>query len=55
MPAKSRQQFKFFKAIENDPRLQKEHGVSKETAQDYTKDMTKDKFKRLKERVGKKK
>lgn len=37
MPAKSRQQFKFFKALANNPELAKEHGMSTKEADEFTK------------------
>lgn len=54
MPAKSRQQYRFFKAMENDPELRKRKGLSEEAVKDFTEDMTKERFKKLKKYVGKK-
>lgn len=36
MPAVSQQQFKFFKALENNPELRKKHKISKKEAKEYT-------------------
>lgn len=36
MPATSKSQFRFFKALENSPKLRKKLGVSKSTAEEYT-------------------
>lgn len=51
MPAKSKKQYRFFKAMENNPELAKEKGLSEETIKDYTK-MTKKRFSKLREKVG---
>lgn len=53
MPAKSKQQFKFFKAMENDPKLAKQHGVSPEVAHEFTSGMTKQRWSKLKSKMGK--
>ena len=53
MPAKSKAQFRFFKAMENDPAQAKEHGLTKKTIKDYT-SMTKKRFAKLKEKISKK-
>lgn len=37
MPSVSKQQFKFFKALANDPELAKEHGMSMKEADEFTK------------------
>jgi len=55
MPVSSKSQYKFFKAVENSPKLQKEKGISKETAQEYTKGMTKERWKNLKQKISTKK
>ena len=56
MPAKSKQQFKFFKMLENNPELAKEHGISTEKAKEMTEDNVGNKrFSRLKERIKRKK
>lgn len=54
MPAKSRQQYKFFKYLEENPEEAKARGIKESSVHDFTKDMTKGKFKRLKEKIGKK-
>lgn len=54
MPAKSKQQFKFFKAMENDPKLAKQHGVSPEVAKEFTSGMTKERFHKLKSKMSEK-
>ncbi len=54
MPSKSRSQYRFFKYLENSPEAREEKGISKEKVQEFT-GMTKDRFKKLKERLGKKK
>jgi hypothetical protein len=53
MPSRSKAQFRFFKALENDPKLRKEKGVSEEAVKDYTK-MSKGRWSKLKEYVKKK-
>lgn len=53
MPAKSKQQFKFFKAMEEDPKLAKEHGVSPKVAHEFTDGMTKKRFSKLKQKISK--
>lgn len=55
MPAKSKQQFKFFKAMEENPKEAKEKGISKNLAKEYTDNMTKDRFKNLKTKLKKNK
>ena len=55
MPSVSKQQFKFFKAVENNPQLAKEKGISQKTAQDFTQGMTKQRWGKLKQRVKKEK
>lgn len=54
MPAKSRKQFKFFKAMEANPEAAKEKGISSKVIHDYTDSMSKEKWKKLKEKLGKK-
>lgn len=52
MPAKSKQQYKFFKMLEHNPELAKEHGMTPEVAKEYTKDnVGKKRFSKLKERL----
>jgi hypothetical protein len=53
MPSKSKAQFKFFKAMEADPKAAKEKGLDKKTIKDYTK-MSKHKWKILQEKTPKK-
>lgn len=52
MPAKSKAQYRFMKAVESGSI--KQPGLSKEEAKDFTKGMTKNRFSKLKELVGKK-
>lgn len=54
MPATSKQQFKFFKAMEENPKEANKKGISENLAHEYTDSMTKDKFKKLKEKLEKK-
>jgi hypothetical protein len=54
MPSKSRQQYKFFKAVEENPELAKEKGIKPEVAQEFTQGMTKGRFAKLKQKIGKK-
>lgn len=54
MPAKSRQQFKFFKAMEEKPEKAKTLGISPTTVNDFTQGMTKDRWKKLRDKVTKK-
>lgn len=52
MPVKSRQQFKFMKAVEQgDIKLP---SLSKEEAKEFTSGMTKKRFSKLREKIGKK-
>ena len=53
MPAVSRQQYKFFKAMEENPKLAKEHGVSPKVAHEFTDDMTKKRWSKLKKKISK--
>jgi hypothetical protein len=55
MPSRSKAQFRFFKFLEENPEEAKKRGVSEKTAQDFTKDMTKSRWKNLDERLKKKK
>lgn len=52
MPVKSKAQFRFMKAAESGSI--KVPGLSKSEAKEFTSDMTSKKFKKLKERLGKK-
>lgn len=54
MPAKSRQQFKFFKYLEENPKEAAKRGVSPEVAHEYTSGMTKQRFAKLRNKVSKK-
>lgn len=54
MPAKSRQQYKFFKHLEENPQEAKEKGLSNKQVHEFTDDMTKKRFAKLKEKVSKK-
>ncbi len=54
MPAKSVQQFKFFKALEENPEEARKKGVSPEVAHEFTDNMTKQRFSKLKQKVAKK-
>lgn len=51
MPAVSKAQFRFMKAVESG--TIKSKGLSKKEAKDFTKDMTKKRFSKLKEYVKK--
>lgn len=53
MPAKSRQQYKFFKYLEENPEEAKKKGLSEEQVHDFT-DISKQRFAKLKEKVSKK-
>lgn len=53
MPSKSKQQFKFFKAMENNPVEAARKGISPELAQEYTKGMKKERFAKLKTKISK--
>jgi hypothetical protein len=54
MPAKSRQQYKFFKEMEENPELAKQRGIKPGVAQEFTEGMTKERFAKLKSKIGKK-
>jgi hypothetical protein len=53
MPAKSKQQFKFFKSMEENPKEAKEKGISQSLVKEYTDGMTKERFKTLKKKLKK--
>ncbi len=55
MPAKSRQQYKFFKFLEENPEEAKKKGISQKLAKDYTEGMTKERWKTLDTVLKKKK
>lgn len=50
MPAKSKQQFKFMKAVQNGSI--KADGLSKDQAKEFTDGMTKKRFSKLKDKVS---
>jgi hypothetical protein len=53
MPAKSKQQFKFMKAAENNPEFAKKVGIEPEVAAEFTKgNKGKKRFAKLKEKVS---
>jgi len=55
MPSKSQAQYKFFKAVENNPEFAKKTGVDPQVAKEYTKgNKGKYAFSKLKKRIGKK-
>jgi hypothetical protein len=54
MPARSKQQAKFFYAMENNPKEAAKRGISPEVAHEFTDGMTKKRFAKLKEKIGKK-
>lgn len=53
-PARSKSQFKFFKSMEENPKEAKEKGIKPDLAYEYTENMTKERFKHLKEKLKKK-
>lgn len=56
MPAKSKKQFKFFKAVENNPKFAEKVGVSPSIGAEMTKGNVGDKaYSKLKERLKSKK
>lgn len=55
MPAKSKKQFKFMKAAENNPEFAKKVGIEPEVAKEFTKgNVGKKRFSKLKDMVSKK-
>ena len=54
-PAVSKQQFKFFKAMEENPKEAEKKGISTDLAHEYTDTMSKDRWSKLKEKVKPKK
>lgn len=52
MPAKSKAQFRFFKAMENDPKQAKEKGLSMDEIKDFT-NISKKRFAKLREKISK--
>ncbi len=55
MPARSKQQAKFFYAMENNPKEAAKRGISPEVAHEFTDNMTKERFGKLKRKIGNKK
>ncbi len=54
MPAKSKAQFRLMKMLENNPKLAKEYGISREQAREFTEENIGNKrFSKLKERLSK--
>lgn len=53
MPAVSKKQYKFFQAMKNNPDQAKQKGIDEQLIKDYTEDMSKSRWKRLKERLSK--
>jgi hypothetical protein len=53
MPAKSKQQAKFFYAMENNPKEAEKRGISPAVAHEFTDGMTKERFAKLKKKIGK--
>jgi hypothetical protein len=54
MPSVSKQQQKFFYAMENNPKEAAKKGISSEVAHEFTDGMTKKRWSKLKEKIGKK-
>lgn len=52
MPAASKQQFKFFKAMQENPKEALKKGIKPEVAKEYTEGMTKDRFSKLKKKIS---
>jgi hypothetical protein len=53
MPAKSKKQFKFMKAVENNPEFAKKVGVDPEVAKEFTKgNKGKKRFAKLRDKLG---
>lgn len=55
MPSRSKQQAKFFYAMENKPEEAAKRGISSKLAHEFTDGMTKSRFAKLKQKIGKKK
>lgn len=53
MPSTSKSQYKFFKAVQNNPQLAKEKHISPEVAREFTEGMTKKRFSKLRDKVSK--
>jgi hypothetical protein len=54
MAIKSKSQQRLMYAVANNPKVAKETGISKEVADEFIKSTPKHKFKKLKEKLGKK-
>jgi hypothetical protein len=54
MPSVSKQQQKFFYAMKNNPKEAAKRGISPEVANEFTQGMTKERWSKLKDKVGKK-
>ncbi len=55
IPARSKQQYKFFKAMANNPKLAKKHGMTTEEAKEYiSENKGKKRFSKLVDKVRKK-
>lgn len=54
MPAQSRQQYKFFKYLEANPKEAAKRGVKPDVAKEFTEGMTKKRFAKLKDKISKK-
>lgn len=53
MPAVSRQQYKFFKSMSENPKEAAKKGVSPEVAHEFTDGMTKNRWSKLKKKISK--
>lgn len=54
MPAKSKAQARLMYAAQNNPEVAKRTGISPEVAHEFTQGMTKKRFGKLKDKIGKK-
>lgn len=54
MPAKSKAQLRFFRAMQENPAEAAAKGISPEVAKEYTEGMTKKRFGKLKEKIKQK-
>lgn len=54
MPVVSKAQMRLFQAVKNDPKVAKKTGIKKEVAEEFLSATPKSKFKKLKEKLGKK-
>lgn len=55
MPVVSKKQFKLMQAVRSNPEVAKRTGIKKQVAEEFLKATPKGAFKKLKEKVGKKK